>query len=129
ITRGPPTPQWPFQASGIFSVQSFYQQLCTQDFPGWCDFPASVIWKAGVPTKITGFVWQVFHRRSVSHLFLSCSFASRVWTIFSSKLAIWGPFPSEVQVFIRSWQARNSLRRVRYFEEVALHAIFWFLWL
>ncbi|CAN1254586.1 LINE-1 reverse transcriptase homolog [Linum perenne] len=155
ITEGPPIPQWPLKTSESFSVQSFYQLLCSQEYPGWCDFPESTIWKRGVPTKIAGLVWQVFHRRvstmdnlhkrgligpnfcvmcradleSVSHLFLSCTFASRVWTIFSFKLAIWGPFPSEVQVFIHSWQAGNLSRRLRPFEEVAIHAIFWFLWL
>ncbi|CAN1778411.1 hypothetical protein LINPERHAP1_LOCUS14390, partial [Linum perenne] len=27
------------------------------------------------------------------------------------------------------WQARNLSRRLRPFEEVAIHAIFWFMWL
>ncbi|CAN1166504.1 Putative ribonuclease H protein At1g65750, partial [Linum perenne] len=155
LSQGPPTPLWPLTSSGIFSVSSLYRSLCPQEYPGLIEFPASFVWKAAVPTKISGFVWLAFLRRvstldnlqrrgfigpnfcvmcradleSVSHLLLSCPFADFVWATFSSKLAIWGPFPNDTQEFIHSWQARNFSRRWRAFLELSLHAIFWAIWL
>ncbi|CAN1179405.1 hypothetical protein LINPERHAP2_LOCUS34177 [Linum perenne] len=119
------------------------------------DFPAEAIWRADVPTKISGFVWQVFYKNistydnlqkrgfigpnvcvlcradleSVSHLFVSCSFTSQVWLTFSSKLAIWGPDPGNISDFIWGWQSRNYFSSYRRFRDRLLHAVLWYIWL
>ncbi|CAN1180371.1 hypothetical protein LINPERHAP2_LOCUS34742, partial [Linum perenne] len=117
-------------------------------------FPLEVVWFDLVPTKIVGFLWQVFHKsistyenlqkrgfigpsccvlckadlESVSHLLVSCPFSSQVWTILSSKLAIWGPLHSDVSYFLRDWQTRNCKGEFHKFKEVLVHAVWWCLW-
>ncbi|CAN1131720.1 Putative ribonuclease H protein At1g65750 [Linum perenne] len=155
ISHGPAAPRWDLNASGGFSVTSFYRALLHQRASGWTEFPTGVIWIPDVPTKVTGFLWQVFYKNisthenlqkrgfigpnvcvlcradleSVSHLFVSCAFTSQVWLIFSSKLAIWGPDHFDIRVLIQGWQSRNFQSGYRRYRDRLIHAIVWFIWL
>ncbi|CAN1167553.1 Putative ribonuclease H protein At1g65750 [Linum perenne] len=155
ITQGPPFPCWDLNASGIFSVSSYYRALVHGGSPGWDNFPSALIWLSDVPTKVSGFAWQVFHgcistfdnlqRRgfigpnicvlcragleSVSHLFLFCPFSVQVWTTFSSKLSIWGPNPIDVRGLLIEWKSRNSFSSFRIYRDRWIHAFLWVIWI
>ncbi|CAN1767685.1 Putative ribonuclease H protein At1g65750 [Linum perenne] len=154
ISYGPPYIRWSLSPSGIFSVSSFANLLKRQRFSGLSDFPLSVIWRRPIPTKITGFLWQVFHKNistcdnlarrgfigpnmcvmcrvdleSVSHLFFTCDYAYLAWSSLISKLAMFGPFSLDVQEVIREWQSRNCLSGFESFRNCVIHAVFWYLW-
>ncbi|CAN1227112.1 hypothetical protein LINPERPRIM_LOCUS2764 [Linum perenne] len=65
---------------------------------------------------------------SVDHLFISCAFASEIWTLVSSKLSIHGPLPSSVMELIKGWKGLNCLPSFSVVMDALLHAIFWFTW-
>ncbi|CAN1751888.1 Putative ribonuclease H protein At1g65750 [Linum perenne] len=154
ITQGPPMPQWTLDVAGRFTVSSMYKALTSRHQADDTNFPVEAVWVTHVPTKISGFVWQVAHKNissfenlqkrgfvgpnwcvmcragleSVSHLFLDCPFALQIWYTFSSKLAIWGPEHFDVREVIRGWQGRNCDGSFEEFRSRLLHAIFWYIW-
>ncbi|CAN1729136.1 hypothetical protein LINPERHAP1_LOCUS508, partial [Linum perenne] len=62
ISQGPPAPRWSFSTSGRFTVSSFSRILSQGADGGFDDFPTEVIWVGDVPTKVAGFLWQVFYK-------------------------------------------------------------------
>ncbi|CAN1195894.1 hypothetical protein LINPERHAP2_LOCUS43311, partial [Linum perenne] len=116
--------------------------------------PFSAVWRKLIPSKISGFIWQVFHKsistfdnlakrgfvgpsicvlcradlESVSHLFLGCRFSCSIWSTFSSKLAMFGPTDSDVSGFIIGWQGRNCVSEFEIFSTGLMHAVFWYIW-
>ncbi|CAN1824637.1 Putative ribonuclease H protein At1g65750 [Linum perenne] len=154
LSVGPPSARWTLTDDGIFTVRSCFRHWVGLRFPRQPIFPRKLIWMSLVPTKVCGFLWIVFHRNistfenlarrgfvvpsicvlcradheSVSHLFGSCRYTSTVWTAFSSKLAIHGPFEQEVDDFIIGWQDRNCLSQFKLFWKGLLHAVFWYIW-
>ncbi|CAN1729686.1 Putative ribonuclease H protein At1g65750 [Linum perenne] len=154
ISQGPPSASWTLTTSGDFSVSSWYSFLRGKKFPGLLDVPASMIWGKWVPSKISGFLWQVYHGNistfdnlakrgfigpnlcvlcragleSVSHLFFGCTFAERIWRSFSSKISIFGPTRLEARAFIDGWQTRNCMVEFELFKKCLMHAILWYIW-
>ncbi|CAN1748138.1 Putative ribonuclease H protein At1g65750 [Linum perenne] len=154
ISHGPPSLSWTLASSGSFSVSSWFKHLIDVQFPGSNFFPFSTIWKKGVPSKICGFLWLLFHGNistfdnlskrgfigpnlcvlcradleSVSHLFFSCNFARTVWNVFSSKVSIHGPFHIVADLLVEGWQTRNCSREFEKFGKFFLHAFVWFMW-
>ncbi|CAN1298528.1 Putative ribonuclease H protein At1g65750 [Linum perenne] len=155
ISRGPPFPLWDHEASGVFSVKSFFRILRQQRFTGCSDFPFSLVWLGDIPTKISGFLWLVYHKcistfdnlqkrgfigpnvcvlcradlESVPHLFLTCPFSVQVWITLSSKLSIWGPNLRDIRGFIQEWKSRNLSSSWKMYRDRLVHAFFWSIWL
>ncbi|CAN1807424.1 Putative ribonuclease H protein At1g65750 [Linum perenne] len=154
LTEGPPSITWPLQANGCFTVASLRKELGSIKFGGLHNFPYKVIWQSFIPSKITSFCWKVFHKKiatvdnlqrkgflmanrcvmclncseSVDNLFLHCAFASRVWSLLSSKLSFHGPFPSDMRGFISAWKGMNCVSRFAPARKAILHAVLWFIW-
>ncbi|CAN1767208.1 hypothetical protein LINPERHAP1_LOCUS10182 [Linum perenne] len=145
---------WQLEPSGCFTVRSLAQELIRRMFGGCFNFPSDLIWNNQVPTKVAGFLWQVAHgnistidnlmrrglqipnrcamcendNESIHHLFWSCSFASQVWSFFSSRLSLLGPFPRGVKEFVRAWKGLNCCGLFRPGVKVLIHAIVWAVW-
>ncbi|CAN1792257.1 hypothetical protein LINPERHAP1_LOCUS19606, partial [Linum perenne] len=154
FAEGPAFVNWPPQPNGVFTVSSLRRILVARNFIGFVDFPFDVIWKAGVPSKFACLSWKIYLGRvatqdnlqqrgmvlanrcvlcgtkeeSVQHLFLSCAFASEVWTLVSSKLSIHGPHPSSMVGFIQGWKGLNCLQSFHSAKRAILHAVLWYIW-
>ncbi|CAN1304053.1 hypothetical protein LINPERPRIM_LOCUS26067 [Linum perenne] len=135
--------QWPLQ-----------RILVDSKFKGFEEFPFDVVWKARVPSKVACLSWKIYfgkvanldnlqcrgftlanrcvlcgsNEESVQHLFLSCAFASEVWTLVSSKLSIHGPHPFSLAGFIQGWKEVNCSKSF-ISKKVILHAVLWYIWL
>ncbi|CAN1300369.1 hypothetical protein LINPERPRIM_LOCUS24561 [Linum perenne] len=103
---------------------------------------------------MAGFVWQVVHGKvstidnlirrgmmipnrcgmcgtdaeSIVHLFRECSFASRVWSIFSSRLSLFGPFPRSVGDWLWAWKGLNWGSEFDPCIRMLMHGVMWGLW-
>ncbi|CAN0843589.1 hypothetical protein LINGRAHAP2_LOCUS3924, partial [Linum grandiflorum] len=97
----------PLHPSDSFTVGSLRAALKKSAFLGLDDFSYSIIWQKEVPTKVQGFMDVFLHEESVSHIFLSCSFAQKVWRLFSSTLSIFGPNHHRMQMVIEGWKVLN----------------------
>ncbi|CAN1324723.1 Putative ribonuclease H protein At1g65750 [Linum perenne] len=154
ISVGPACLVWPLEGNGIFSVRSLARRSILQKYPGCSTFPVDMIWMAHVPTKVAGFVWQVVHKKvstldnlirrglifpnrcvmcgadaeTIAHLFWSCPFASQVWTCFSSRLSVFGPFPLEVKDWLWAWKGMNCSSSFRSCFRLLIHGFLWGLW-
>ncbi|CAN1314337.1 Putative ribonuclease H protein At1g65750 [Linum perenne] len=128
LTEGPTYIYWPLHSKGLFTVASLRQELNATRFVGNSNFPSDVIWVPFIPPKFTSFCWKAFHKRiatidnlqrrgfsfanrcvmcycsteSVDHLFLQCSFVTRVWNLLISALSFHGPLHSELVGFIKA---------------------------
>ncbi|CAN1797797.1 Putative ribonuclease H protein At1g65750 [Linum perenne] len=154
LSSGPACVVWPLDKSGVFSVRSLARVLIRRKFPGMDFFPSGSIWVRHVPTKVAGFIWQVAHgsvstidnliRRgmlipnrcamcgndaeSTFHLFRGCSFASQVWSRFSSRLSVFGPYSLSTQDWLWAWKGLNCSSPFSPCIKVLLHGVLWGLW-
>ncbi|CAN1220450.1 Putative ribonuclease H protein At1g65750 [Linum perenne] len=154
VSEGPPSLTWPLERSGAFTVRSLARELILQKFPGVNYFPSKVIWMRHIPTKVAGFVWQVVHGRistidnlirrgmmipnrcvmcgadaeSIFHLFRECEFATQVWSIFSSRLSVFGPFPRSLKEWLWAWKGLNCGLDFEPCFKMLLHGVLWGLW-
>ncbi|CAN1800026.1 hypothetical protein LINPERHAP1_LOCUS22360 [Linum perenne] len=64
----------------------------------------------------------------VDHLFLRCSFVTRVWNLLSSALSFHGPLHSELVGFIKAWKGMNCDSCFDPAMKAILHAVLWFIW-
>ncbi|CAN1315223.1 LINE-1 retrotransposable element ORF2 protein [Linum perenne] len=154
LSEGPASICWSLRPDGCFSVSSLRQSLVANKFIGVTDFPSEVIWHPAAPPKIACFCWRVFFNKvptidnlqrkglphvnrcvlcysnleTVEHLFLSCEFASLLWSLLSSKLSIHGPFSSSMKGFISGWKGLNCRSRFSPVMNVLFHAVFWSIW-
>ncbi|CAN1343104.1 hypothetical protein LINPERPRIM_LOCUS39677 [Linum perenne] len=114
-----------------------------------------MVWNKLVPSKVAGFISQVAHgsistidnlvRRgfqlpnrcvlceseaeTIRHLFFECSFAVQVWSYLSSRLSLFGPFPSSVLEILTAWKGWNWERDFEPCGMALLHGVCWCLWL
>ncbi|CAN1299772.1 Putative ribonuclease H protein At1g65750 [Linum perenne] len=154
ISEGPAFLVWPLERSGVYSVRSLARRMILQQFPGCSSFPAEMVWMEHVPTKVAGFVWQVVHKKvstvdnlirrgliipnmcvmcgsdaeSVDHLFGGCSFASQVWSYFSSRLSLFGPFPLGVKDWLWAWKGMSCSSGFNSCVRMLIHGFLWGLW-
>ncbi|CAN1798982.1 hypothetical protein LINPERHAP1_LOCUS21951 [Linum perenne] len=155
VSAGPPALRWTLEPKGVFTVRSMARQLSGCVFGGFDDFPAEVIWRKHVPSKVAAFVWQAslnnistidnlvrrgfqFPNRcimceseaeSIRHLFFECSFSSQVWSLLSSRLSIFGPLPRSLLGILAAWKGWNWDRDFEACGRVLLHGVCWFIWL
>ncbi|CAN1305881.1 hypothetical protein LINPERPRIM_LOCUS26640 [Linum perenne] len=139
----------------MFSVHSLVKVLTLQKFNGLDDYPADVIWRTHVPTKVCGFIWQVTHEKiltvdnlmrrgfqlpnrcilcsveaeSIRHLFVDCQFVSQIWALLSSRLSLFGPFPGTMLGLVAAWKGLRWEREFDVCGKSLLHAILWCVWL
>ncbi|CAN1815013.1 hypothetical protein LINPERHAP1_LOCUS27291 [Linum perenne] len=154
LVEGPSALVWPLEASGRFSVKSLARNLINRGFEGCCSFPADMVWTRHIPTKVGCLVWKVAHEslatvdmlrrrgilmsnkcvlccadcESVQHLFWQCSFSCQVWSFFSSRLSLLGPFPIDAKGFLWAWKCLNCERRFEPCVKVLAHNVIWVLW-
>ncbi|CAN1750331.1 hypothetical protein LINPERHAP1_LOCUS4017 [Linum perenne] len=154
LSEGPACITWSLQSDGLFSVSSLRRILTATKYQGSHDFPADVVWQPAVPSKIVCFCWKIFHRKvatldnlqrkglslanrcvlcgsnseSVDHLFLRCVYSSEVWSLLSSKLFIYGPFPHGIVDLIEGWKGLNCMKRFTSAKKVILHFVLWSIW-
>ncbi|CAN0825732.1 hypothetical protein LINGRAHAP2_LOCUS482 [Linum grandiflorum] len=155
ISMGPARVVWPLHTTFSFTVASFMAILRRRWFTGMRDFPHRCIWMIEVPTKVQCFMWLLFYGRiltldnlqrrgliapnwcvlcrrnaeSVSHIFLSCSFAKRIWRWFSLMLSIFGPFHYQMHHVITGWNFMNCASEFTPVKRVFLHSLCWNIWL
>ncbi|CAN1748096.1 hypothetical protein LINPERHAP1_LOCUS3303 [Linum perenne] len=154
LSEGPPSMIWSLEESGVFSVRSLAKELILRKFQGCNSFPSEMVWVRHVPTKVAGFVWQVAHGKvstidnlirkgmmipnrcvmcgadaeTIQHLFRECSFASQVWSAFSSRLSMFGPFPLETKDWLWAWKGLNCRSDFRPCVKQLIHGFLWGLW-
>ncbi|CAN1759578.1 hypothetical protein LINPERHAP1_LOCUS7193 [Linum perenne] len=154
LTAGPAMMRWPLEISGSFSVRSLARALIKRRFVGLADFPAEMVWTRHVPIKVSCLVWKVAHERlatidrlrqrglsmpnrcvlcgaeseSVRHIFWLCPFASEVWSFFSSRLSLLGPFPIAAKDFLWAWKGLNCLDMFSPCVKLLVHSVLWVLW-
>ncbi|CAN1751474.1 Putative ribonuclease H protein At1g65750 [Linum perenne] len=154
ISEGPPCLVWPLESSGNFSVRSLARMLIKRRFPGCVSFPAEAVWLRHVPTKVSCLVWKVAHEslatvdklrqrgfqmpnrcvlcfadcESIQHLFWRCPFASQVWSFFSSRLSLLGPFPLDAKGFLWAWKGLNCDACFAPCVRMLAHSVLWVLW-
>ncbi|CAN1336412.1 Putative ribonuclease H protein At1g65750 [Linum perenne] len=154
ISEGPTSLIWPLETSRAFTVRSLARELIRQKFPGVDSFPSEVIWTRHIPTKVAGFVWQVVHGKistidnlirrgmiipnrcvmcgadaeSIVHLFRECEFAVQVWTIFSSRLSVFSPFPRSFKEWLWAWKGLNYGSIFYPCIKMLLHGFLWGMW-
>ncbi|CAN1795633.1 Putative ribonuclease H protein At1g65750, partial [Linum perenne] len=154
FTEGPAYIRWTSQTDGCFTVSSLRRTLVAEIFKGCDFFPAKVVWQPAAPTKVSCFCWKVFFSKiatvdnlqrkgfafvnkcvlcnanleSVDHIFLDCDFASKVWTLLSSRLSIFGLFHSSIASFIVGWKELNCVQSFSSVMKVLLHAVLWYIW-
>lgn len=110
VTRGEDDKwRWKFNADGIYSVNSAYKKL-TEDNVTTTRKSFNQIWDTPAPLKVSGFSWQLLHRRlptrsnlgrmnmilnnsgsqcpmctsaeeTEQHLLFTCAFATKVWNL------------------------------------------------
>ncbi|CAN1767846.1 hypothetical protein LINPERHAP1_LOCUS10424 [Linum perenne] len=150
----PPSIVWILESSGIFSVKSLARELIRRKFVGLANFPSETVWIKCAPPRVACFVWQVAHEsistidnlirrgfhflnrcimckvdnESIPHLFWNYSFASQVWSYFSSRLSLFGPFPEGTRNFLLAWKGMNCDSRFAGCVKVLLHGILWAIW-
>ncbi|CAN1831724.1 Putative ribonuclease H protein At1g65750 [Linum perenne] len=154
ISSGPASMVWPLESSGVFTVRSLVRELVGRKFPGVSSFPYQVVWMRHVPTKVAGFVWQVAHGKvstidnlvqrglmipnrcvlcgvdaeSIVHLFRECSFACQVWSFFSSRLSLFGPFPRSIKDWLWAWKGLNCGLVFEPCIKRLIHGVLWGIW-
>ncbi|CAN1800027.1 hypothetical protein LINPERHAP1_LOCUS22360 [Linum perenne] len=154
LTEGPASIYWPLHSKGLFTVASLRQELNATRFFRNSNFPSDIIWLPFIPPKFTSFCWKAFHKRIVTvdnlqrqgfsfanrcvmcycfpeyvdHLFLRCSFVTRVWNLLSSALSFHGPLHSELVGFIKAWKGMNCDSCFDPAMKAILHAVLWFIW-
>ncbi|CAN1730072.1 Putative ribonuclease H protein At1g65750 [Linum perenne] len=154
ISEGPSSLVWPLEKSGAFTVRSLARELISRKFQGVDSFPSEVIWMRHIPTKVAGFVWQVAHGRistidnlirrgmmipnrcvmcgadaeSIIHLFRDCEFELQVWSIFSSRLSVFGPFPRLIKDWFWAWKGLNCGLVFDPCIKMLLHGVLWGMW-
>ena len=103
LIQGEDQVTWTLTANGIFSVKSLYNEMMLNDI----GYPHKFMWKAKLPQKIKIFLWLVLRNsiltkdnlvrrgwkgsvnchfcgdvETINHLFISCSVARLIWSIF-----------------------------------------------
>ncbi|CAN1248388.1 hypothetical protein LINPERPRIM_LOCUS6728 [Linum perenne] len=133
VSAGPLTLVWTLEPHGSFSVWSFARQLSGKSFGGLLDFPTDVIWCKQALSKVACFVWKMAHENistidnlrrrglllliwcitcsldaeSIRHMFFECRFTYDLWSLLSSQLSLFGPFPSSTIGVLAAWKGWN----------------------
>ncbi|CAN1807914.1 hypothetical protein LINPERHAP1_LOCUS25229 [Linum perenne] len=154
LTEGPAMLVWPLEASGCFTVRSLARALIKDRFEGCRYFPTEVVWDRYAPTKVSCLVWKVAHERlatidvlrqrgfsmpnrcvmcgvnseSVRHLFWLCPFACEVWSFFSSRLSLLGPWPIDAKGFLWAWKGLNYEASLKPCVQLLVHSVLWVIW-
>ncbi|XP_020270825.1 uncharacterized protein LOC109846014 [Asparagus officinalis] len=146
----PDTIRWPLHSSGIFSVKSFYSVLNS----GGCKSRYfNFIWKSPIPLKVKVFFWLVSNQKlntmanlvskgwngdprcpfcnleveSQDHLFISCSFASSIWSILFPNISA-GSWPLSMKDLILLNDSSVFNRDITSICRIVLPCCYWWIW-
>jgi len=144
---------WVLEPFGKFTSKSFFIALSHPHHPE-PSFPHKKIWKPEVPPKIKAFFWiivlsrintmDMLQRRkpfialspqwcylchkdeeSVDHIFFHCSFTTKVWTYFISRIGCYWVMPGKLIHMFLSWKSIGVTIRSTKFGDSLLHSILW----
>lgn len=149
-TTGEDTISWTLTNSACFTVKSLYQKLKDT---GVKDAGARTIWGTTAPLKVRINLWlaykgalltsDVLARRHIAtpfncplcnseietskHLFLTCPFATQIWTNLCIKFHLPSPPPNLV-VLLTTWRRRKISRNIAKDWDMKLAAALWIIW-
>jgi hypothetical protein len=142
LSRDRDTPIWSVEASGKYSVRSFYNLVND----GGVRVPhLASIWKISIPGRVQVFMWLLVQNRlltrdnlakrravhdgsclfcdeneSVSHLFFECVVAKQIWLMLTEIFT--GNHISSIDAMCHIWLASNSIF------SITTAAFLWSLW-
>ena len=137
---------------GVFSVSSFYHSLIGERM---ASFPWQMIWYAGIPPKVSFFVWTATLNRiltldnlircrqvlvnwccmcraaveSIGHLLLHCMVATELWSLILAIFKVQWVQPRSVTTALWSWQGGRVDKRRRKAWMYAPFCLMWSIWL
>jgi mannosylglycoprotein endo-beta-mannosidase len=142
---------WKGSKDGVFSVRSMYDLLRGGAGPS---FPWKSVWRSSCPLRVSFFVWEASHGRSltidnlrrrgliladwcflcrcggesVDHVLLHCPYASGLWFHVLKILNFQWVMPEKVEGVLRCWHRsfRNPFAKTIW--RMIPHCIWWCLW-
>ncbi|OVA02993.1 Reverse transcriptase zinc-binding domain [Macleaya cordata] len=139
------------ERNGKFSVKSCYEVIHKGGIPNFTEIG---IWDQLIPTKISFFIWLVYHNaaptqdnlakrgmvvvnrcylccadgETVDHLLLHCSFANEIWTSFLAEFGIRWAFQNQVKEVFEEGISSIFAEHGNYLWRLLPYAICWVLW-
>ncbi|OVA12342.1 Reverse transcriptase zinc-binding domain [Macleaya cordata] len=161
ILLGDPTPlnqdqddvfRCKFSNATNFSVKECYEHSCMEDGD---KFPVKMLWRKGVPSKVSFMIWSVFQNaiptmdnlrrrgmvvrnrcwlckqqeETVSHLFIHCSMARSIWQYFLRPFKVEWVTTTSIMDHFFWWKMKFGRNRGRKIWELLPYAICWTIWL
>lgn len=146
---------WILEPSSKFSSKSFFIALSAlpisiSSFPHW------MIWNPDAPPRVKAFSWtavlgrintmDMFQRRSfmylsphwcclcheegesVHRIFIHCSFSTKIWSYFLSRMGLNWVMPEKINHLFSAWHWHGVNSKSKMFGDCLLHAIVWGIW-